>query len=50
MLGCLVGKTGVVSRESVEEAIRSTVKEHVLDLDLKALDAGIKYAHGEATL
>ncbi|MDJ0794118.1 MAG: 2-oxoacid:acceptor oxidoreductase family protein [Woeseiaceae bacterium] len=48
MLGCLVGSTGIVSRESVEEAIRSTVKEHVLDLDLKALDAGIKFAQGEA--
>ena len=48
MLGCLVGKTGIVSRESVEEAIRSTVKEHVLDLDLKALDAGIRFAQGEA--
>ena len=49
MLGCLVGKTGIVSRESVEEAIRSTVKAHVLDLDLRALDAGIRFAQGEAT-
>ena len=49
MLGCLVGSTGIVSRESVEEAIRSTVKESVLDLDLKALDAGIRFAQGEAT-
>ncbi len=48
MLGCLVGSTGIVSRESVEEAIRSTVKEHVLDLDLKALDAGFKFAQGDA--
>ena len=47
MLGCLVGKTGIVSRESVEEAIRSTVKEHVLELDLKALDAGMRFAQGE---
>jgi len=49
ILGCLVGKTGVVSRESVEEAIRSTVKEHVVDLDLKALDAGIRFAQGDTT-
>lgn len=49
MLGCLVGATGIVTRESVEEAIRSTVKEHVLDLDLKALDAGIRFAQGEVT-
>ena len=49
MLGCLVGKTGVVSRESVEQAIHATVKEHVLDLDMKALDAGIRFAQGETT-
>ena len=49
ILGCLVGSTGIVSREAVEEAIRSTVKEHVLDLDLKALDAGIRFAKDGAT-
>ena len=49
ILGCLVGKTGVVSRESVEEAIRSTIKEQVLDLNLKALDAGIRFAKSDAT-
>jgi 2-oxoglutarate ferredoxin oxidoreductase subunit gamma len=44
MLGYLVGMTGVVSRESVEEAIRATVKKKVIDLDLKALDAGFSLA------
>lgn len=44
MLGYLVGKTGVVSRESVEEAIRSTVKKQIVDLDLKAFDAGMSVA------
>lgn len=47
MLGYLVGKTGVVSRHSVEEAIRNTVKPHVVDLDLKALDAGISLAQSD---
>lgn len=41
ILGYLVGKTGVVSRGSVEEAIRATVKKQNIDLDLKALDAGM---------
>lgn len=47
MLGYLVGKTGVVSRESVEQAIRTTVKKHVIDLDLKALDAGMGLAQSD---
>lgn len=47
MLGYLVGKTGVVSRESVEEAIRNSVKKSVVELDLKALDAGIRLAQGD---
>lgn len=48
VLGYLVGKTGVVSRESVEQAIRTTVKERFFELDLKALDAGISLAESEA--
>ena len=48
MLGCLVQKTGVVSLESVEKAIRSSVKAHVLDIDLKALDAGVEFAQNGA--
>jgi len=49
MLGYLVGKTGVVSRESVEEAIRTTVKKQHVELDLKALDAGITLAQSDGT-
>lgn len=45
ILGYLVGRTGVVSREAVEEAIRTTVREAFVDLDIKALDAGIGLAH-----
>jgi len=48
MLGYLVGKTAVVSRESVEQAIRITVRESLVELDLKALDAGISLAEGDA--
>jgi 2-oxoglutarate ferredoxin oxidoreductase subunit gamma len=47
MLGYLIGKTGVVSRRSAEEAIRHTVKQHVFDLDIKALDAGLRLAQSE---
>jgi len=49
ILGCLVGKTNVVSRDSVEKAIRSTMKPKIVDLNIKALDAGIRFAkNGEA--
>jgi len=44
ILGCLVGKTGVVSRESMEKAIRKTMKPKIVDLNIKALDAGISFA------
>jgi 2-oxoglutarate ferredoxin oxidoreductase subunit gamma len=44
MLGYLIGVTDVVSRAAVEQAIRTTVKPHVLELNLKALDAGIQHA------
>ncbi|MDJ0652799.1 MAG: 2-oxoacid:acceptor oxidoreductase family protein [Xanthomonadales bacterium] len=44
MLGYLVGRTGVVSRESLEEAIRTTVKAKVVPLDLEAVEAGIQLA------
>ncbi|MFQ5635540.1 MAG: 2-oxoacid:acceptor oxidoreductase family protein [Gammaproteobacteria bacterium] len=44
ILGYLVGKTGVVSRESVEKAIRATVKQRFIDLDMRALDAGVSLA------
>lgn len=42
MLGYLVGKTGVVTRKSVEEAIRTTMKPSVVELDLKAFDTGFR--------
>lgn len=48
MLGYLVGKTGVVSRDSIEQAIRTSVKKQAVDLDLRALDAGFNLAHSES--
>ena len=44
MLGYLVGATGIVSRESIEEAIRTTVKPRIVELNLKALATGMELA------
>jgi 2-oxoglutarate ferredoxin oxidoreductase subunit gamma len=44
ILGCLIGKTGVVSRESMVEAIRKNMKPKIVELNIRALDAGIKFA------
>lgn len=46
MLGYVIGSTGVVSREAMEEAIRTTVRERFVELGIKALDAGISRANG----
>ena len=47
VLGYLIGKSGVVSREAVEEAIRTTFKKQLVELDLKALDAGFSIAQSD---
>jgi 2-oxoglutarate ferredoxin oxidoreductase subunit gamma len=44
MLGFLTGVTNVVSREAMEEAIRTTVPEKTIDLNLRAFSAGHDYA------
>jgi 2-oxoglutarate ferredoxin oxidoreductase subunit gamma len=44
LLGYLVGVTGVVSPEAVKQAIRETVKERVIELDLRAFEAGYERA------
>jgi 2-oxoglutarate ferredoxin oxidoreductase subunit gamma len=44
ILGCLIGMTGVVSRESMEQAIRKSMKAKIVGLNIKALDAGIDFA------
>ena len=47
-VGFLVGRTGVVSREAAEQALRATVKPRVLDLNLRAFEAGFDRAAAEA--
>lgn len=48
VLGYMVGKTGVVSREGTEKAITSTVKKQFIELNLRAFDAGFQRAQKEA--
>ncbi len=47
-VGFLVGRTGVVSRDAAEQALRATVKPRVLDLNLRAFEAGFDRATAEA--
>ena len=44
MLGFLSAATGVVRREALEEAIRTTVRPGLLELNLKAFACGFEYA------
>ena len=48
MLGYLSAQTGIVKVESLEKAIRTTVKEKVVPLNLKALQLGYTYKVEEA--
>lgn len=43
MLGFLTGATGVVSRRAMEEAIKSTVPEKTIPLNMNAFNAGFEY-------
>jgi 2-oxoglutarate ferredoxin oxidoreductase subunit gamma len=47
MLGYLVGASEIVSVDAVERALRSTLKPKIVDLNLKALDAGLQMAAGD---
>ncbi|GMV99662.1 MAG: hypothetical protein AMXMBFR84_08010 [Candidatus Hydrogenedentota bacterium] len=44
VLGFLVGKTGVVSVESMQKAIESTMKSKTVELNLRAFEAGLERA------
>jgi 2-oxoglutarate ferredoxin oxidoreductase subunit gamma len=44
MLGYLVGVTGAVSGEAAREAIRTTIDQKAVDLDLRAFEAGLSRA------
>lgn len=48
-LGALVGKTGILKIESLEETIKETFseKEKIVNLNLKALKEGLKIGKGE---
>jgi 2-oxoglutarate ferredoxin oxidoreductase subunit gamma len=48
VLGYVIGKTGIVRREAVEEAIRSTVKKKTIDLNISAFEAGYAYAQSQS--
>lgn len=47
MLGFFTAVTGLVSRSSMEESIRSTVPPRTIDINLKAFDAGYKAGIGQ---
>jgi 2-oxoglutarate ferredoxin oxidoreductase subunit gamma len=42
MLGALQERTGVVSRESLEKAIKDSVSSRFHEIDLQAMESGIK--------
>lgn len=48
MLGYLVGTTGVVSTDAIDQSIRVTLKPGILELNLKAFDAGMQLAKENA--
>lgn len=48
VLGYVVGKTGIVHREAVHEAIRSTVKKKTIDLNISAFETGYAYAQSKS--
>ncbi|MEJ2010751.1 MAG: 2-oxoacid:acceptor oxidoreductase family protein [Anaerolineales bacterium] len=47
MLGFLCAVTGVVTREALEQAIRTTVKPSIVPLNLEALELGLAQAQRE---
>jgi 2-oxoglutarate ferredoxin oxidoreductase subunit gamma len=47
MLGYLCATTDVVTRAALEQAIRTTVKQSIVPLNLEALDLGLKQAQRE---
>jgi 2-oxoglutarate ferredoxin oxidoreductase subunit gamma len=47
VLGYVIGRTNVVSREAVEQALRDTVKPKTLEMNLRAFEAGFRSATEE---
>lgn len=48
MLGFFTAVTGAIARQSMEEAIRSSVRERFISLNMQAFEAGYTYARQEA--
>lgn len=44
MLGFFTAATSLVERESIEDAIKSSVRENVIELNMKAFTVGYEYA------
>ena len=44
MLGFITASTGLVKRDSMEETIKSSVKEKTIPLNMKAFETGYQYA------
>ncbi|MCS7171898.1 MAG: 2-oxoacid:acceptor oxidoreductase family protein [Armatimonadetes bacterium] len=42
MLGALVAATGIVRKESLEEAVRTSVRAHTVALNLQAVEVGYR--------
>jgi len=47
LLGYLVGATSVVSQKAMQDAIRDTVRKDLIDLDMRAFEAGFDLAQQE---
>jgi len=47
MLGFFTAISGIVSREAIEEAIKTTVKKKTIPLNMQAFSVGFDFAHKE---
>jgi 2-oxoglutarate ferredoxin oxidoreductase subunit gamma len=49
MVGFFSGATGLISPQAAEQSIRNTLRPRLLDLNLKAFNAGYKYGKKQGT-
>ena len=45
MIGFFTGVTGLVNQQAVEMAIRTSMKQHTIDLNINAFQTGVRYAN-----
>ncbi len=50
MLGFFAAAAGIISRQAMEEAIRTSVKERFVELNLKAFETGFEFAKDKVGL